>query len=200
MYLDGPDIDLLDDEFERMAPLFDSRMSELLVFSFDKPDTRIQLSKPWHFESEDAEPLSYLAELDRTLNGIRTKTVQQAYDEADAQAEERLLLDAIETANESLPGRAQILRRPSLLRHDSRQLALDLKSLIQHRQARQCAPTSEQSYSREGTARAQDFDPTSTAQTSDARLSEHDDVHSRVLRGLDKGPSVAFQPRTRWTT
>ncbi|KDE03814.1 hypothetical protein, variant [Microbotryum lychnidis-dioicae p1A1 Lamole] len=97
-------------------------------------DIPINASEPWHFEPEDAEPLSYIADLVRTLNGIRTKTcqglvvldsnavrslaalgldndaallaVQQAYDEADAQAEERFLLDAIVTANESLPGRA----------------------------------------------------------------------------------------------
>ncbi|SGZ29516.1 BQ5605_C076g12941 [Microbotryum silenes-dioicae] len=33
----GPDIDLFDDDFERMAPLLDVRVSELFASSFDKP-------------------------------------------------------------------------------------------------------------------------------------------------------------------
>ncbi|SGZ16787.1 BQ5605_C020g09066 [Microbotryum silenes-dioicae] len=45
-------------------------------------------------------------------NDAAPLAVQQAYDEADAQAEERFLLDAIMTANESLPGRScPILKR-----------------------------------------------------------------------------------------
>ncbi|KDE03001.1 hypothetical protein MVLG_06469 [Microbotryum lychnidis-dioicae p1A1 Lamole] len=190
--------------------LQDLQKSSFLVF---------ESSEPWHFEPEDTEPVSYLADLDRTLNGIRTKTcqglvvldpkerksvenavrslaalgldndaallaVQQAYDKADAQAEERFLLDAIETANESLPGRAQILRLPSLLRHDTRQLALDLKSLTEHRRAHQCAHLK----GKHGapTSTAQDFDPTSKAQ-----LSKHGEVHSSVLRGLVQSMGAA---------
>ncbi|SGY26771.1 BQ5605_C018g08781 [Microbotryum silenes-dioicae] len=36
----------------------------------------LRASEPWHFEPKDTEPVSYLADLDRTLNGIRTKTCQ----------------------------------------------------------------------------------------------------------------------------
>ncbi|SGY34998.1 BQ5605_C002g01713 [Microbotryum silenes-dioicae] len=169
-----------------------------------KEEIPVNASEPSHFEPEDTEPVSHVADLDRTLNGIRTKTCQglvvldpkerksvenAAYDEADAQAEERFLLDAIETANESLPGRAQILRLPSLLRHDPRQLALDLKSLIEHRRAHQCAHLKAVLLKgRHGapTSTAQDFDPTSKAQ-----LSEHGEVHSSVLRGLVQSMGAA---------
>ncbi|KDE09713.1 hypothetical protein MVLG_00116 [Microbotryum lychnidis-dioicae p1A1 Lamole] len=184
-----------------------------------KEEIPVNASEPSHFEPKDTEPVSHVADLDRTLNGIRTKmcqglvvldpkerksvenavrslaalgldndaallAVQQAYDKADAQAEERFLLDAIETANESLPGRAQILRLPSLLRHDTRQLALDLKSLTEHRRAHQCAHLK----GKHGapTSTAQDFDPTSKAQ-----LSKHGEVHSSVLRGLVQSMGAA---------
>ncbi|SGY57034.1 BQ5605_C006g04212 [Microbotryum silenes-dioicae] len=115
-------------------------------------------------------------------NDTAPLAVQQAYDEADAQAEERFLLDVIVTANESLPGRAQILRLPSLLRHDTRQLALDPKSLIEHRRAHQCA------HLRAVLLKGRHGTTTSTSQVSDptskAKLSEHGEMHSSVLRGF----------------
>ncbi|SGZ28005.1 BQ5605_C026g10247 [Microbotryum silenes-dioicae] len=119
----------------------------------------------------------------------RKLAIQQAYDEVDAQAEERFLLDAIETANESLPGRAQILRLPSLLRHDTRQLALDPKSLIEHRRAHQCA------HLRAVLLKGRHGTTTSTSQVSDptskAKLSEHGEMHSSVLRGFVRSMGAA---------
>ncbi|SGZ09631.1 BQ5605_C030g10888 [Microbotryum silenes-dioicae] len=66
MYLDDPDIELLDDDFERMAPLLDVRVSELLTFRFDNPDTQIQLS--WSTD----EPLEFDT-LPRPLRAWRDK-------------------------------------------------------------------------------------------------------------------------------
>ncbi|SGY26703.1 BQ5605_C018g08760 [Microbotryum silenes-dioicae] len=84
---------------------------------------------------------------------------------------------------------AQIIRLPSLLRHESRQLALDLNSLIQHRRAHQCAHLRAVLLKgRHGatTSTAQDPDP-----TSKAKLSEHGEVHSSVLRGLVQSRGAA---------
>ncbi|SGY16077.1 BQ5605_C012g06753 [Microbotryum silenes-dioicae] len=170
----------------------------------------VNASEPWHFEPEDTEPVSYLADLDRTLNGIRTKTcqglvvldpkerklaVQQAYDEADAQAEERFLLDAIETANESLPGRAQILRLPSLLRHDTRQLALDLKSLTEHRRAHQCAHLKVvllKGKHGAPTSTAQDFDQKRNLQSMGAARLEAVSGVARSIRWTGQGTFSRF--------
>ncbi|SGZ04105.1 BQ5605_C032g11043 [Microbotryum silenes-dioicae] len=84
---------------------------------------------------------------------------------------------------------AQILWLPSLLRHDTCQLVLNLKSLIEHRRAHQCAHL--KAVLLEGrhgapTSTAQDFDP-----TSKAKLSEHGEVHSSVLRGLVQSMGAA---------
>ncbi|SGY37569.1 BQ5605_C003g01836 [Microbotryum silenes-dioicae] len=263
MYLDDPDIELLDDDFERMAPFLDLSWSTDEPLEFDtlprplgawtdkfKDRGAITAARKQGYRSTaiaghrllfgvesiwrhmnyaermrvdiESQPLIVKAlevlppllieehytpsmilgcsaflhtRLDFVVEhavrslaalGLNNDTaplaVQQAYDEADAQAEERFLLDVIVTANESLPGRAQILRLPSLLRHDTRQLALDPKSLIEHRRAHQCAHL--QAVLLKGrhgapTSTAQDFDP-----TSKAKLSKHGEMHSSVLRGL----------------
>ncbi|SGY54811.1 BQ5605_C006g03913 [Microbotryum silenes-dioicae] len=113
-------------------------------------------------------------------NDAAPLAIQQAYDEADAQAEEHFLLNVLVTANESLPGRAQIIWLPSLLRHESRQLALDLKSLIQHRRAHQCF------HLRAVLLKGRHGATTSTSQVSDpaskAKLSKHGEMHSSVLQ------------------
>ncbi|SGY60214.1 BQ5605_C007g04394 [Microbotryum silenes-dioicae] len=258
MYLDDPDIELLDDNLERMAPFLNVRVSRASRLPLRQPiaDTQIQLSwstdEPLEFDTlprplaawtdkfkdrgaitaarkqgyrsiaiaghrlpfgveriwrhiDYAERMRSIVissqnaflhtRLDFVVEhavrslaalGLNNDTaplaVQQAYDEADAQAEERFLLDVIVTANESLPGRAQILRLPSLLRHDTRQLALDPKSLIEHRRAHQCAHLKAVLLKgRHGapTSTAQDFDP-----TSKAKLSKHGEMYSSVLRGL----------------
>ncbi|SGZ05035.1 BQ5605_C032g11105 [Microbotryum silenes-dioicae] len=257
MYLDDPDIELLDDDFERMAPFLNVRVSRASRLPLRQPiaDTQIQLSwskdEPLEFDtlprpldawtdkfkdrgaitaarkqgyrsiaiaghrlpfgveriwrhidyaermrsivisSQNAFLHTRLDFVERSRRepeerksvehavrslaalGLNNDTaplaVQQAYDEADAQVEERFLLDVIVTANESLPGRAQILRFPSLLRHDTRQFALDPKSLIEHRRAHQCAHLKAVLLKgRHGvpTSTAQDFDPTSKAKLS----------------------------------
>ncbi|SGY18756.1 BQ5605_C014g07463 [Microbotryum silenes-dioicae] len=89
----------------------------------------------------------------------------------------------------SILSQAQVIRLPSLLRHESRQLALDLNSLIQHRRAHQCAHLKAVLLKgRHGapTSTAQDFDPTSSA-----KLSEHGEVHYSVLRGLVQSMGAA---------
>ncbi|SGY63373.1 BQ5605_C007g04795 [Microbotryum silenes-dioicae] len=77
---------------------------------------------------------------------------------------------------------AQIIRLPSLLRHESRQLALDLNSLIQHRRAHQCF------HLRAVLLKGRHGATTSTSQVSDptskAKLSKHGEMHSSVIRGL----------------
>ncbi|SGY26531.1 BQ5605_C018g08743 [Microbotryum silenes-dioicae] len=82
----------------------------------------------------------------------------------------------------SILSQAQIIRLPSLLRHESRQLALDLNSLIQHRRAHQCA------HLRAVLLKGRHGATTSTSQVSDptskAKLSEHGEMLSSVLRGL----------------
>ncbi|SGY77523.1 BQ5605_C005g03659 [Microbotryum silenes-dioicae] len=256
MYLDDPDIELLDDDFEQMAPFLDLSWSTDEPLDFDtlprpldawrdkfkdrgaitaarKQDYAERMrsivisSQKWmeiylgvDIEKEQYTPSRILgcsASLHTRLDfgqrglekglvvldpkerksvenavrslaalGLNNDTaplaIQQAYDEADAQAEERFLLDVIVTANESLPGRAQIIRLPSLLRHESRQLALDLKSLIQHRRAHQCF------HLRAVLLKGRHGATTSTSQVSDptskANLSKHGEMHSSVLRGL----------------
>ncbi|SGY17489.1 BQ5605_C015g07793 [Microbotryum silenes-dioicae] len=89
-------------------------------------------------------------------NDTAPLAVQQAYDEADAQAEERFLLDVIVTANESLPG--------------------------SHRRAHQCFHLRAVLLKgRHGatTSTSQVSDP-----TSKAKLSKHGEMHSSVIRGL----------------
>ncbi|SGY43301.1 BQ5605_C001g00011 [Microbotryum silenes-dioicae] len=248
MYLDDPDIELLDDDFERKAPFLD------LSWSTDEPLEFDTLPRPldaWRDKFKDrgaitaarkqgyrsiafaghrlpfgvdieSQPLIVKAlevdpkERKSVENAVRSLAalglnndtaplaVQQAYDEADAQAEERFLLDVIVTANESLPGgdgfynnlsnwfriatlngtsilsQAQIIRLPSLLRHESRQLALDLKSLIQHRRAHQCFHLRAVLLKgRHGATTSKVSDP-----TSKAKLSKHGEIHYSVLRGL----------------
>ncbi|SGY11829.1 BQ5605_C011g06285 [Microbotryum silenes-dioicae] len=242
MYLDNLDIELHDDDFERMAPLLD------LSWSTDEPLEFDTLPRPfdaWRSKFKDrgaataarsiwrqidyaermrsivissqkwmeiylgvdieSQPLivralkvlppllveeqytpSMILGCSASLHTLldfkglvvldpkeRKLAVQQAYDEADAQAEERFLLDAIETADENLPGR----------------LVLDLKSLIEHRRAHQCAHLKAVLLKgRHGasTSTAQDFDP-----TSKAKLSDHGEVHSSVLRGLVQSMGAA---------
>ncbi|SGY14952.1 BQ5605_C013g07179 [Microbotryum silenes-dioicae] len=254
MYLDDPDIELLDNDFERMAPFLDSSLSSLILFlgrsmlggtssriveqllrrkqgyrsiaiaghrlpfgvesiwrHIDYAERMrsivissqkwmeihlgvdIESSRLWrccrHCSASLHTLLDFVVEnAVRSLaalglnNDAALLAVQQAYDEADAQAGERFLFDANVTANESLPGRAQILRLPSFLRHESRQLALDLKSLIQHRRAHQCF------HLRAVLLKGRHGTTTSTSQVSDptskAKLSEHGEMHSSVLRGF----------------